>query len=111
MATVFTQDGEKVTKRVIQRQFGTALKRAEIKDPFRWHDLRHSFATRLAQSGKVDIYAISKLLGHKDIRMTQRYAHHCPESVRFGVDILDILNERKQVALSRFCHGEVAASS
>jgi len=29
------------------------------------------------------------LLGHKDIRMTQRYAHHCPESLRDGVDILD----------------------
>jgi site-specific recombinase XerD len=107
---IFTQDGEKVTKRVLQRQFATTLKRAGIKN-FRWHDLRHSFATRLAQSGKVDIYAISKLLGHRDVRTTQRYAHHCPESVRFGVDILDSLNEQKQVTFSRFSHGEVAASS
>jgi len=37
----------------------------------------------------VDIYKISKLLGHKDIRMTQRYAHHCPDSLRNGVEILD----------------------
>jgi len=52
------------------------------------HDLRHTFATRLAQAG-VDLYKISKLLGHKDIRMTQRYAHHCLDSLRSGVEILE----------------------
>ncbi len=55
---------------------------------FKFHDLRHTFATRLAQKG-VDIYKIAKLLGHEDIRMTQRYAHHCPESLRDGVEILE----------------------
>lgn len=49
-------------------------------------DLRHTFATRLAQAG-VDLYKISKLLGHKDIKMTQRYPHHCPDSLRDGVEI------------------------
>ncbi len=87
---VFTQNGDQTTKREVQRQFSTVLKRAKITD-FRFHDLRHTFATRLAQSG-VDIYTIAKLLGHKDIRMTQRYAHHCPESIRYGVDILDTYN-------------------
>ena len=57
-------------------------------DDFRLHDLRHTFATRLAQAG-VDIYKISKLLGHKDIKMTQRYAHHCPDSLRDGVEVLE----------------------
>lgn len=37
----------------------------------------------------MDIYKIAKLLGHKDIRMTQRYAHHDPESLRDGVEVLD----------------------
>ncbi len=37
----------------------------------------------------VDLYVVSKLLGHKDIRMTQRYAHHCIESLRPGVEVLD----------------------
>jgi len=55
---------------------------------FKFYDLRHTFATRLAQSG-IDIYKIAKLLGHEDIRMTQRYAHHCPESLRSGVEILE----------------------
>ncbi|MBE0427385.1 MAG: tyrosine-type recombinase/integrase [Nitrospirae bacterium] len=43
--------------------------------------------TRLAQAG-VDLYKIAKLLGHNDISTTQRYAHHCPESLRSSVDIL-----------------------
>ena len=63
------------------------LKKAEIKN-FKLHDLRHTFATRLAQKG-IDIYMIAKLLGHEDIRMTQRYAHHSPESLRIGVEILE----------------------
>ncbi len=63
------------------------LKKVVIDD-FRLHDLRHSFATRLAQAG-VDIYKISKLLGHKDIKMIQRYAHHCPDSLRDGGEILE----------------------
>lgn len=91
---LFTQSGAMSTKREIQRQFYTAPKRAVIKK-FRFHDLRHTFATRLAQSG-IDIFMIAKLLGHKDIRMTQRYAHHCPESLRHGVNILDALNRQKE---------------
>ena len=37
----------------------------------------------------MDIYKIAKLAGHKDIRMTQRYSHHCPESLRDGVEALE----------------------
>ncbi len=63
------------------------MQKAGIKD-FRWHDPPHTFATRLAQAG-VDLYKISKLLGHKHIKMTQRYAHHCPDSQRDGVETLE----------------------
>jgi integrase len=54
-----------------------ALENAEIKD-FRFHDLRHCCATYLAQSG-ASLLMISFVLGHKDIRVTQRYAHLCVE--------------------------------
>ena len=67
--------------------FRRSLEKAKITN-FRFHDLRHCFATRMAQKG-IDLYMISKLLGHKNIKMTQRYAHHCPESLRSGVDALD----------------------
>jgi integrase len=57
--------------------------------PMNIHDLRQTFATRVAQVG-VDIYAVSKLLGHEDVSTTARhYAHHSTESLRLGVDVLD----------------------
>ena len=59
---------------------------------FRFHDLRHSFATRLAQNG-VDLFTIQKLLGHKSYAMTERYAHHYTESLRRGIDVLDNYTE------------------
>jgi site-specific recombinase XerD len=67
--------------------FKKALEKAEIND-FHFHDLRHTFATRLAQSG-VDLLKICELLGHEDISTTQRYAHHCPDSLRSSVDALE----------------------
>jgi integrase len=85
---VFPSEAEtKVDQRNLRRAFYRALEIAEIED-FKFHDLRHTFATRLAQKG-IDLYKISKLLGHKDIKMTQRYAHHYTESLREGVDVLD----------------------
>ncbi len=71
----------------LRRAFRVALKKAKIED-FRFHDLRHTFATRLVQAG-VELYKVQRLLGHKSPMMTQRYAHHYPESLREGVEILD----------------------
>lgn len=53
-----------------------------------FHDLRFTFATRLVQSG-IDLYVVKELLGHKTITMKMRYAHHFPESLRRGVEVLD----------------------
>lgn len=80
-------NGTKIQKSKLLKAFKKAVKQAGIVD-FTFHDLRHTFATRLAQAG-IDLYAISKLLGHKDISTTQRYAHHCPESLRHSVDVLE----------------------
>lgn len=71
----------------VRYAFDKAVRKAGIKD-FRFHDLRHTFATRLVQAG-VDLYTVQRLLGHKDIRTTQRYAHHYPESLRPSVRALD----------------------
>jgi site-specific recombinase XerD len=57
----------------VQRAFRKALTLAKIED-FHFHDLRHTFASKCVQAG-IDLYAVQKLLGHKDGRMTQRYAH------------------------------------
>ena len=71
----------------VMKNFIIARGKAGLED-FHFHDLRHTFATRLAQRG-VDLYTISKLLGHVNITMTQRYAHHCPESLRAGIAVLE----------------------
>lgn len=71
----------------LRRSFRLALGKAKIED-FHFHDLRHTFATRLVQAG-VDLYKVQRLLGHKSPIMTQRYAHHYPESLRDGVEMLD----------------------
>jgi len=54
-----------------------ALEDAEIKD-FRFHDLRHTCASYLAQSG-ASLLEIADVLGHKQISVTKRYAHLCIE--------------------------------
>ena len=87
----------------VGRDFKRYVETAGIKD-FRFHDLRHTFATRLVQAG-VDLYMVSKLLGHKDIRKTQRYSHHYPESLRDGVEVLD-----RAEALSQFYHNPALAT-
>ena len=71
----------------IRRALTTALDNARIQD-LHFHDLRHTFATRMVQAG-IDLYKVQRLLGHKSPIMTQRYAHHYPESLRDGVDALD----------------------
>jgi site-specific recombinase XerD len=62
------------------------LQRAGIED-FHWHDLRHTFASRLVMAG-IDLYKIKELMGHESIEMTQRYAHLAPESLQREVDVL-----------------------
>jgi len=71
----------------LRHAFDDTVIKAGIED-FHFHDLRHTFATRLVQNG-VDLYKVKELLGHKTINMTMRYAHHYPESLRSSVEVLD----------------------
>ncbi|MFA4918816.1 MAG: tyrosine-type recombinase/integrase [Thermodesulfovibrionales bacterium] len=76
-----------ISKSSVRHAFDKVVEKVNLKD-FRFHDLRHSFATRLVQNG-VDLYKVKELLGHKTITMTMRYAHHYPESLRSSVEVLD----------------------
>ena len=56
---------------------------AGLPDDFRaLHGLRHVFASRLASSGKVDMFRLQRLLGHSSPEMTQRYAHLSDEAIK-----------------------------
>lgn len=72
---VFTYRGQAMTD--VSTAFQKARKRAKLED-FRFHDLRHTFASRLAQQG-VPLYEIMHLTGHKSFQMVQRYAHLAPD--------------------------------
>ena len=90
-----TSEGTMISPRNLVREFYKVRKKAGIPD-FRFHDLRHTFATRLVQTG-VDIYTVAKLLGHKDLKSTKRYAHLNTDSLRHSVKILDNYSTFKKV--------------
>jgi len=77
--------------RVLSQAFERSLKAASIKN-FRFHDLRHTFATRLVQQG-VGIYEVQKLGRWKNTSMVMRYAHHYPESLRSSIEVMDNIKE------------------
>jgi integrase len=84
---VFHDNGQKLSDRKVQRAFRKVLEETKIKN-FHFHDLRHTFASYLRQNG-VDLHTIAKLLGHKDLRMTKRYAHLNVDSLRGAISKLD----------------------
>ena len=67
--------------------FDPAVRDAKIED-FTWHDLRHTFASRLVMAG-VPLRTVQELMGHKTLRMTERYAHLSPTHLHQAVKVLD----------------------
>ncbi len=65
-----------IPKANISRRLSAALRAAGIED-HRFHDLRHTFGTRMAAAG-VPLRTLQEWLGHRDITTTQRYADYAP---------------------------------
>lgn len=75
-------DGEGLQR--IDKAWRSLIEIAGIEN-FRFHDLRHHFASRLVQSG-IDLNTVRELLGHADITMVLRYAHMSPDRLAMAVE-------------------------
>lgn len=76
----------------LSHQFKAVCKELGIKD-FRFHDLRHTFASQLVMAG-VNIFKVSKWLGHSTVTTTEKYyAHLSPDSKREEINCLNKLSQ------------------
>jgi integrase len=92
----------------IRTAWENARKRAGLED-LRFHDLRHTFATRLVQTG-ADIVEVQKLLGHSTLLVTQRYTHACEDRLRRAVKMLDV-QPNNEKACSNLCSKNIEQPS
>jgi integrase len=86
-------DGNRLQE--VKRSFNSACRRAGIYD-FRFHDLRHTFASHLVMNG-VGLKAVQELLGHADLKMTMRYAHLSQAHLKDAVAALNNLGNGQKL--------------
>ena len=84
------------------------MRKAGLED-FTFHDLRHTFASRLVMAG-VDLPTVKELMGHKDITMTLRYTHLSSDHKQRAVRVLERIGE-KVPAIFTTVHARDAAVS
>jgi integrase len=100
---VFCRNNEPV--KYVTNPFTAIVRRAGITD-FKFHDLRHTFASQLLMKGGT-LKDVQELLGHKTMTMTLRYAHLSQEHKREAVNLLNGLTGGKKDV----CHKPVTERS
>lgn len=90
-------DGKPLPSSGIDHQHDQVRKLLKLPAEFVVHSLRHTFGTRLGESG-ADPFTIMKLMGHSSITVSQKYVHPSPESIELAYERLQTLNKlgRKQ---------------
>jgi integrase len=69
--------GDYLDGSALRRRYAAALERAGLR-PLRFHDLRHTFGTRMI--AKADIRRVQEWMGHADVQTTMRYLHFAPRA-------------------------------
>lgn len=89
---VFTQrSGKHYSRSKLDRVWNIVKKKANLPDSIRMYDAtRHSFASQLVNSG-VSLLSVSRLMGHSNTKMTERYAHSDIEKLKIDVSNLSLL--------------------
>ena len=82
---VFTLNGNQINQDYIIHKFKSYVLKAGINPKYHFHTLRHTFASRLVQSG-ISIYTVQKLMGHADTKTTAIYANLRDENLKSAVD-------------------------
>ncbi|MCK4359505.1 MAG: tyrosine-type recombinase/integrase [Candidatus Cloacimonetes bacterium] len=89
------RSGEKFSKRVIQKIFKAAVIKSGVNKPATIHTLRHCFATHLLEHG-TDLRYVQHLLGHKNLKTTERYTHvskNAIDRIKSPLDVLKLNDE------------------
>ena len=108
---VFTNPDTGTRYMDIKKSFSAACREADITN-FKFHDLRHTFGTRLADVG-VDVVKIKELMGHASIVTTMRYLHAtdqgkraaiCPVRISAGATAQDCHKRKRQASRPAASH-------
>jgi len=87
--SVFTLSDKPIQPDWLSKLFKSYVRKAKLNDKLSFHSLRHTFASKLVQSG-VSIYVVSKLLGHADIKTTEIYSHLRQDDLMMAVNKLNL---------------------
>ena len=91
---VFTNPDSGTRYTDVKKSFSAACREAGITN-FTFHDLRHTFGTRLADAG-VDVVKIKELMGHASIVTTMRYIHATDQGKRGAIVVLSEYRQKRR---------------
>ena len=77
------------TETMVEYDYKRALKKSNITG-IRFHDLRHTFASHFMMNGG-SLTDLQRILGHSDLKLTQRYAHLSPTYLRKSIEVINNL--------------------